>query len=278
MELIKKKPRGILYAVPPEARFDLQRYAPSPELADHIERYWQLEWAFPVEVRFLQEVLPSPGISLSFSGGKAEIFGQLRKKAGYLFEGEGRAFSVKFKPAGFCAFCSLPMSELIGKRFGIEEIFGSEAKDLADRIFATESCKERIELTEAFLSKRRQFQDVNIDLANRIVAAIAEDQEILRVDDLLDRYALSKRQIQRLFQRYVGVSPKWVIMRYRAHEAIEQLTSGKITDLTELAMDLGYFDQAHFIKDFKALVGQSPSVFVRRNHPVIPKSPSCPIY
>ena len=72
---------------------------------------------------------------------------------------------------------------------------------------------------------------------------------------------MSARTLQRLFRRYVGVGPKWVLQRYRLHEAAERIADGYDGDWAALALDLGYFDQAHFIKDFKALVGCSPAEY-----------------
>ena len=83
------------------------------------------------------------------------------------------------------------------------------------------------------------------------------------MDDLVDRYGLNKRMLQRLFARYVGVSPKWVIQRYRLNEAAEQLATGESVSQAELALNLGYSDQAHFIRDFKSIVGVSPAAYAR---------------
>ena len=68
---------------------------------------------------------------------------------------------------------------------------------------------------------------------------------------------------QRLFSDYVGVSPKWVIRRFRLHDAASRLAKDEDVNLTHLAQDLGYSDQAHFTRDFKALVGRSPSDYRR---------------
>jgi AraC-like DNA-binding protein len=70
---------------------------------------------------------------------------------------------------------------------------------------------------------------------------------------------VSSRTIERLFRRYVGVSPKWVVRRYRVHEACERVKTGVAPDWSQLAHELGYFDQAHFIHDFKAQVGRTPA-------------------
>jgi len=74
------------------------------------------------------------------------------------------------------------------------------------------------------------------------------------------------RALQRLFSDYVGASPKWVINRYRLHEAIARVQAGHPVAWAALAQDLGYFDQAHFIADFRRLVGVTPAEYARA-HP-----------
>src|SRR5690606_22157944 len=88
-----------------------------------------------------------------------------------------------------------------------------------------------------------------------------EDRAIIKVEQLGERAGTSVRQLQRLFRRYVGVSPKWVIKRFRLQEAAELIEQDPATTWTEIAMGLGYFDQAHFIKDFKAVLGQTPAEY-----------------
>ena len=80
-----------------------------------------------------------------------------------------------------------------------------------------------------------------------------------------ERHGLSERTLQRLFRRYVGVGPKWVLQRARLHDAVERLdTADGPVDLAALATELGWFDQAHFTRDFTALVGQSPAAYAAR--------------
>ena len=85
-----------------------------------------------------------------------------------------------------------------------------------------------------------------------------EHPEITRVEHLCTHAGYSKRTLQRLFREYVGVTPKWVLDRIRLHEAAERMADGD-ADWASMALDLGYFDQAHFIKAFKAVVGRSPA-------------------
>lgn len=72
---------------------------------------------------------------------------------------------------------------------------------------------------------------------------------------------MSLRGLQRLFCEYVGVSPKWVIQRYRLQDAAVLLASGSSGQLAALAAELGYFDQAHLAQDFRRLFGISPSQY-----------------
>jgi AraC-like DNA-binding protein len=69
------------------------------------------------------------------------------------------------------------------------------------------------------------------------------------------------RSLQRLFRKYVGVSPKWVIRRYRLHEAAERLKGSRPPPLAELATSLGYADQAHFAREFKQVTGRTARSF-----------------
>jgi transcriptional regulator GlxA family with amidase domain len=83
------------------------------------------------------------------------------------------------------------------------------------------------------------------------------------VEQLAERLGLSRRTLERVFRRCVGVSPKWVLTRQRLQEAAERLAKGEALDCGRLALELGYFDQAHFIKDFRAFVGRSPVEYAR---------------
>lgn len=83
------------------------------------------------------------------------------------------------------------------------------------------------------------------------------------MDDLVARHQINKRTLQRAVAKYVGISPKWVIQRYRLREAAERLAADPSVAQSELATDLGHSDRAHFIRDFKALVGASPANYAK---------------
>ena len=122
-------------------------------------------------------------------------------------------------------------------------------------------------MVERFLNERKTASDPNVERASNIVDEIAENRDIVSVEQVAARWRLGTRTLQQLFSSYVGVGPKWVINRYRLHEAVERLQEGANINFSELATELGYFDQAHFIRDFRTLVGCTPAAYARR-HPV----------
>jgi AraC-like DNA-binding protein len=127
-----------------------------------------------------------------------------------------------------------------------------------ERVLGLEDESRRVEAVEAFLRARRPPLDPDVAAVNRATELIMLDRTVIRVDQVVERTGIGKRSLQRLFAEYAGVSPKWVIQRYRLHEAAERLAEGGDLDLAMLAAELGYFDQAHFAKDFKAVVGSPP--------------------
>lgn len=96
-----------------------------------------------------------------------------------------------------------------------------------------------------------------------VLRGITDEPDITTVEDVARIAGVSVRVLQRLFSRHVGASPKWVLRRQRLIEAARRLEAGQVVSFAELFTSLGYFDQAHFIKDFKAMVGKTPAAFAR---------------
>lgn len=98
--------------------------------------------------------------------------------------------------------------------------------------------------------------------AMALVDLVRRDRAMRRVDRLAAAGGLSVRSLQRLFADYVGVSPKWVVLRYRIHEALERAEEEPL-DWARLADQLGYSDQAHLVRDFTTTVGVPPTLYAR---------------
>ena len=107
-------------------------------------------------------------------------------------------------------------------------------------------------------------------LVNRLVALAQEDRDIMQAQDLAHVAGSSVRSLHRLFERYVGVGPKWIVRRSRVQEAAERVARGERVRWAVIARDLGYHDQAHLIRDFRAQVGATPAAYARRCASVTP--------
>lgn len=262
-------PRGILKtAVADRRRYRHERYHPSADLDPYVEHYWVVEWDLRGSAPERAETLPHPSAHMVFErDGGSRIRGAAREKFSRLLEGKGDVFAVKFRPGGFYPFVGVPVSRFSDMTVSLHDVFGAEGDDLDRAVLAESADLDRINIVESFLRARLTDPDENVTRLTEIVYAVAKERGILKVEDLVERYGLNKRTLQRLFARYVGVSPKWVIQRYRLHEAAEQLVTGAPVNQAELALGLGYSDQAHFIRDFKAIVGVSPAAYAKAARP-----------
>jgi AraC-like DNA-binding protein len=257
------EPRGILSARAAEATNRLSRYRPSAELAPFVEHYWIVRWDLS-EPR-ITETVPHPSIHMTLeSSGTSDIVGVMRTKFSRLLEGRGRVVGTKFRPGAFRPFVKQPVSTFTGRRLPVREVFGARAADLAERVMGLADDREGIAIIESFLRGLNASPDDSMALAGRVALRIADDRGITRVDQLAREFSTRVRQLQRLFKEYIGVSPKWVIQRYRLSDAADRMAAGTIVNWPDLALELGYADQAHFIRDFKRLVGHSPADYARR--------------
>jgi AraC-like DNA-binding protein len=255
--------KGILNPHLGAQHFQLTRYRPSPDLRFFIERYWIIHWDLRGQAPYLSQTLPYPCVNLVLEAGQSAIFGVATGKFDRLLEGTGKVFGIKFRPGGFYPFIQSPVAAFTNASITLDSVFGPAGGKLENCVLSQPDHDQMIVTAEGFLRQHRPPCDPQVTLINQLLDCISENPAINRVADLLAHTSSSKRSLQRLFQVYVGVSPKWVIKRYRLHEAADQLADGIIPDWARLAVSLGYFDQAHFIKDFKTIVGQTPLEYAR---------------
>ncbi|TGL92394.1 AraC family transcriptional regulator [Leptospira barantonii] len=257
----KDKPRGVLKNTNTQINSEHARYLPSERLQSLIEHHWTVRWDLRRKEPYLAQTLPHPSIHIVFEKGQSRIQGIIEGKFSHLLEDEGFVWGIKFKPGAFYPFFQKPIRTLTNRSIPIESVFSVNVSKLEHSILTAKDNDQRIEITESILFERLPEIDANILWIQEVVQLILDQKEILRAEDVAQKVGVNLRTLQRLFSRYVGVTPKWVIQRYRLHEAAERLENGENVDGSGLALDLGYFDQAHFIKDFKSMIGISPEKY-----------------
>ncbi len=222
--------------------------------------------------RELAETPPHPSVYWITENRTSTIQGVPTKRFSRLLKGKGRVFGVKFRPGGFYPFLRSPVAAFTDSYLTPGEAFGAKGRAAAAQLRrlsaealhaddAAAADERMIACVERLLLARLPEPDPTLAVISSIAAAIVQTQAITKVDHIVDRFGINKRALQRLFSVYVGVSPKWMIKRYRLHEAIERVATGRAVNWSRLALELGYFDQTHFIKDFRALVGKSPAEY-----------------
>lgn len=261
-------PRGILVPGFASGAFHHERIAPCAALAALVEHYWFVGWDMRGHAPQLQETLPHPNVHLVVEHDTDGVYGVHTARYTKLLAGRGFAFGVKFKPGGFQPFLGRAVAAIADQRIAVAALFGASGAQLVRQVRACDGAAaaragEMSALAQEFLLARLPPPDAEAQRVAQLVAAIAGDPALLTVEALAAQAGINKRALQRLFQQYAGVGPKWVIKRYRMHEAVAQLQSGAAPELAQLALDLGYFDQAHFIREFTALIGKPPGAYRR---------------
>jgi AraC-like DNA-binding protein len=260
--IVLDEPRGILRPRAGAQVFSLERPLPTaPDLAAFIEHYWIVRWDLRGRPPYLQETLPHPTVHLVLDPPESRIFGVVTARFARRIEGAGQALGVKFRPAGFFPFARRPVCDFTDRTVPISDVLSGDALALERAVLAQGDTAAQVALVEAFLRADLPPPDPTVLLLAGVVDLARDDRAIARVEELAERAGVNARTLQRQFRRYVGVGPKWVIRRYRLHEAAERLAGGEAVDQARLAHELGYFDQAHFIKDFTALIGRSPGSY-----------------
>lgn len=253
---------AILNSRTAQEKFQFSAVTPAPVLSPFVAHYWLVTWDLRGKDPHEQQVLPYPAVNMTFKAGRCRIAGVPRGRFSEVLQDAGRVFGVRFQPGGFRPFLGAPVSSITDRFIAVDAVFGASGRQLADEIVAADDSATAI-IMDRFLAQRIPGSDPTAELVCAIVSRAATDPGVTRVEKLAGEFDIGMRRLQRLFADYVGVSPKWVIRRYRLHEAAARAGAGIDLDLVQLALDLGYSDQAHFTRDFTAMVGVPPRRYAR---------------
>jgi AraC-like DNA-binding protein len=241
--------------------FRLDRAPAAADLAGLVERHWLVSWDLPEGRRAAVTLLPHPCVNIVHDRGMVAIAGVGSERFTYSYTGSGRVFGVKFRPGAFRPMFGRPVSELTDQTRPLATLWGAGADAFAADLGAAPDLDALVAVAERHLRAHWPEPDPEVAEIGTIVHALLHDRSITRVEEVCVRFDIRPRTLQRLFQRYVGVSPKWVLRRYRLHEAAARLAEGTDTSWADVAADLGYFDQSHFIRDFTREIGMTPVAY-----------------
>lgn len=214
-----------------------------------------VEVIFQLESKTTQSFIPEK----DWNWRPQAFIGGLHNKA-YFFRihQSGHMFSVRFKAGGFSFFNKTPVHLLKNQLISPVDIWGKEGSNLEDAILNTSNFLARIKITETFLQKA--FVSHRYPRFLPASNFLADSYGKQSIQAIAQHFNYSPSRFRQIFNSVVGCSPKEFQCIHRLHQAIKYYPSAN--NLTDLAYHLGYFDQAHFIRDCKKVTGLTPSKFL----------------
>ncbi len=257
----------------------LERSECSPDLSPWVENYWSLRWDLPADTSFVSSTLPHPACNLSVERGHQRadvgddpvvVTGVATKRFDVTIREHGWVYAAKFRPGGLAALTGTHARDVRDVTVPATAVFDEATTDALRELTGVSDGQR---LFDEVLGRLAGTPTHDYLLVLEVISTMLEDRSLLRVAEVETRCGIGTRTLQRLFERYVGVTPKWVLSRYRMHDVVSDLDAGYGGSLADLATKYGWFDQAHFTREFTELVGVPPGAY-QRHKPDVSSSAS----
>lgn len=249
-------------------------YKPRKELAGLIKCIWSLECGSNNKASE-ERIIPSGCIEFYFyynskpiffndddklvSGSKACVSGQKIKFGKVSSTGKTGIFSVMLNPETAYSLLGLPANKISGQHVDLVDLWGAEGSELADKITGAANNEKRSDLIQDFLFGKLSVNSRRLEpRIKRTIDMINYSGGLVEVKTLTEAACLSRRQFERSFAEVVGLAPKQFARVVRLQKILSIKQNQNDISLTELALKSGYFDQSHFINDFKNMTGLTP--------------------
>ncbi|MGK7396175.1 MAG: AraC family transcriptional regulator [Candidatus Cyclobacteriaceae bacterium M3_2C_046] len=258
-----------------------QTFQPIFDLQSVVKCYWTLE--VPIENKYQkQRIVPDGCIEMAFILGddikrftsetdfilqpRAMVLGQTIEPFFIQPTGYVNTFAIRFYPYGFGNFVTKPISHLANKETPIAELFGQKVADeLEQKIIQSADTQQRIEIIETFLLNKLKEKNMIDKIVESTINALLETSGSLSIVTILKENKSKRRQLERKFLKQIGISPKQLAKVIRLQTALKLLMNQETQTLTQIAYESEYYDQNHFIKDFKEFTGTTPKAFFADN-------------
>lgn len=254
----------------------VRRHECQRTVAAWVEYYWSLRWDLPAGTLFVSQILPDATCSLTLELGSTRpevggdpvvVTGVVTKRFDVDVRGSGRVLGVKFRPGGLAALAHRGVGDLRDRVVPAVDVLGPHVAAMAELDPDGPARRWTASVGRLLVGLDGAAGDSVDDDYRRVLAiveAMRTDRDLLAVAQVAERFDMSVRALQRLFVHYVGAGPKWVLGRFRMHDVVAELDRVGDASLTELAHRFGWYDQAHFTRDFTRLVGEPPGAYRAR--------------
>ncbi|MGY4649291.1 DUF6597 domain-containing transcriptional factor [Mycobacterium sp. URHB0021] len=255
--------RGVVGRAGSSGVFDLDRWAPSTATARFVEHFWSVSWDLREDGPFDSSVITFPSMHLTHEWGEdgprhgfslpnTLVHGVVERVFHTTISERGCVVGARFRPGGFTARFARDAAQMTGRVQPVDDELFSGPVHLDDDKDAAAARLD--DLIGAFPGD----PDPTFVSLTALVDRIRDDDRLHRVEQVMAHSPWSARTTQRVFRRYVGVPVKWVLCRYRLQQAALEIETVPGVDFADLAVRLGWYDQAHFINDFRTMLGTTP--------------------
>jgi AraC-like DNA-binding protein len=240
------------------AKYEERR--PPVHLANYIECFWTFETSAPdSNHRVLPDGCTDLLISPSESHPELTVVGTMTSAR--VFElPKGQIIGVRFRPGMSSGFVRVSGAEIVDQRLALEDIWGARARHLAARLVDTSFASSRIALMEEHLTSQLSDQGA-LSPTQRALLWAEQMRGCVSIDELAYHSGLSPRQLRRNCHELTGLTPKQLCRALRFRHAATKASSAERGQWSDLALDCGYYDQAHFINEFRELSGLTPGEY-----------------
>ena len=258
-----------------------QEYQPVEPLSDYIQLIWIAESESPDDHYPREKILPDGIVEIVFHFGDPFItynaagetliqpqgfaISQMQKFIEIESNGAIGFVSIRFYPWGAHHFFETPVNEFIDNTIELNHLWGDAYKTILQQIKNVDN-NEKVHIIQRFLSKclsKYRKNDHAIDDAIKLIRDLKGQCSIKQVCDKTD---LNLKQLERKFLKAVGTTPKTFSRTTRFLYLCHHLQEYENKTMAQLAYELGYYDQAHFIRDFKAFSGLTPKAYYQHHN------------
>lgn len=248
-----------------------KRILPAPDLQRYVESYWIVQDDDPTVVH--QKIIPDGFPEVIFHFGdtyrinisgtwmeqsRSLLAGQIKKH--FFLENTGRSdmIGIKFQPSAIALLFQVPMDAFTDKVVDLEEALGDKAASWKAIAFSHEAPEKKIEALEHFIRDAVKQVKAETPLIDTCLQEIFSSHGMCSVSDLAQKAGVSERYLEQQFKKQVGLSPKFYarIIRF---SRIFQLVQEENPVWSDLVYGAGFYDQSHFIRNFKSFTGEDPS-------------------
>lgn len=257
---------------------EYQTFEPHPDLQSFVKCYWTLKVPFQ-EGTQRQRIIPDGCLEMIFILAddvkrytsenefiiqpREMVLGQITEPFFVEPTGTVNSFAVRFYPYGFANFVKTPINKLANKETPLALLFGEErSRELSQRIKQGRDSGERIETVEAFLLGLLRDSATIDNIVKQTIDTMLSGKGSTPINTILRDDLSKRRQLERKFVTQIGISPKQLGKVIRLQAALKMLLNRESENLTRVAYESEYYDQAHFIKDFKEFTGVTPKEFL----------------